>query len=39
MQLITGAGAFDIDDILLNLLGMFSIYFLYIKFEKVFKKE
>lgn len=34
MQLITGAGVFDVDDILLNLIGMFSIYLIYIKFKK-----
>ena len=34
LQLITGAGVFDIDDIILNILGMFIIYFIIIKRDK-----
>ena len=34
LQLITGAGVFDIDDIILNILGMFIIYFIVIKRDK-----
>ena len=34
LQFITGAGAFDIDDIILNMLGISIIYFNYIKLEK-----
>ena len=33
LQYITGAGVFDIDDILLNILGISIIYFTYIKFQ------
>ena len=31
LQFITGSGAFDIDDIILNILGMFIVYFSYNK--------